>query len=338
MPQLRKRLRLNLPDALAGDIEMFPHLFERALFAGLIESEAHLDDFLFARRQRRQNILGQLAQIVRDRRFGGIRRPSILDEARDRRFAVIADRRLERYRLLRDLQSLSNFPRRHIDASRQFLMSRLSSKLLNHQSLSSQNLVDDLHHMNGNTNRTTLIGYRSRNRLADPPRCIGRELVAPSPVELFDGSHQADVALLDQVEEMEPAIDIVLGNRDHQAKVCFDHLALRLFDFVVCPRHRLQRALDLGSAGAVLTLDFAEHFASGPLLLLELGYVLLPLRVERSLNSVQSVFRRANATHDSLDRRDESASCSRGKGIGSNSPGEIDQLMSVLSTQPLELL
>ena len=53
MAQLGKRLGFDLTDALAGDVEVLADLFKRALFARLIEAEAHLDDLFFARRKRR---------------------------------------------------------------------------------------------------------------------------------------------------------------------------------------------------------------------------------------------------------------------------------------------
>jgi hypothetical protein len=47
------------------------HLFKRALFAGLVQSESHLDDLFLPGRQSGQRVLSQLAQIIR---FGRIRR------------------------------------------------------------------------------------------------------------------------------------------------------------------------------------------------------------------------------------------------------------------------
>jgi len=52
--------------------------------------------------------------------------------------------------------------------------------------------------------RATSVGDAPGDRLADPPRGIRRELEALAPVELLDGVHQAEVALLDQVEEGQP--------------------------------------------------------------------------------------------------------------------------------------
>ena len=67
-------------------------------------------------------------------------------------------------------------------------------------------------------------GLRSSARPpADPPVGVGRELVALPPVELVDRAVQAERALLDQVEEWEALVAVVLGDRDDQAQVRFDH-------------------------------------------------------------------------------------------------------------------
>src|ERR671917_197365 len=73
-----------------------------------------------------------------------------------------------------------------------------------------------------------LIGDRAGDRLPDPPRGVGRELVAAAVLELVDRLHQADVAFLDEVEELQPAVGVLLRDRHHQAEVRFHQLLLRL--------------------------------------------------------------------------------------------------------------
>ena len=65
-----------------------------------------------------------------------------------------------------------------------------------------------------------------RDRLADPPRRVGRELVAALVLELVDGLHEADVPLLDQVQELQAAVRVLLGDRDDEAQVGLDELGL----------------------------------------------------------------------------------------------------------------
>src|SRR5262249_1702292 len=71
-----------------------------------------------------------------------------------------------------------------------------------------------------------LVGQRSGDRLADPPGRVGGELEAPAPVELLDGANQAEVALLDQVEQGEAAAGVALGDRDDESQVGLDERIL----------------------------------------------------------------------------------------------------------------
>src|SRR3972149_6774837 len=69
MAQLAQRLRLDLPDALAGDREALADLLERVL-AAVADAEPHLDDFLLARRERLQDRVGLPLAIQVDDRVG----------------------------------------------------------------------------------------------------------------------------------------------------------------------------------------------------------------------------------------------------------------------------
>ncbi len=80
--------------------------------------------------------------------------------------------------------------------------------------------------MHGHADRAALVGERARDRLADPPRRVGRELVAAPVVELLGGAHEADRPLLDQVEERQALVAVVLGDRDDEPQVGLDHVLL----------------------------------------------------------------------------------------------------------------
>src|SRR5262245_56170161 len=103
MPKLCECLGFDLSYPLSSDVKVFANLFQRALFARLIEAKPHLNNFLLALGKGRQDIFRQLAQVVDYRCLGWIRRSAILYEARDSSLAVVANRRLQRNRLLRDL-------------------------------------------------------------------------------------------------------------------------------------------------------------------------------------------------------------------------------------------
>ena len=84
--------------------------------------------------------------------------------------------------------------------------------------------------MNGHADRTRLVGERTGDRLANPPRGVRRELVALAPVELLGRTDEADRPLLDQVEERKALVAVALRDRDDETKIRLDHL---LFGTVV---------------------------------------------------------------------------------------------------------
>ena len=119
----------------------------------------------------------------------------------------------------------------------------------------------------------------ARDRLANPPRRVGRELEAAAELEAVHRLHQADVAFLDQVEEGEAAIEIALGDRHDQPEVGFHQLALGLADDVLGrfdareaaaelrPRQadaRFERAAPLGALAARQLLERVELLVELP--------------------------------------------------------------------------
>jgi len=85
-------------------------------------------------------------------------------------------------------------------------------------------LVGDVHR---EANRAALVGERTRDSLADPPRRVGRKLVAHLVVELLDRADQPEVALLDQVEERDSGFRVVPGDRHHEPEIRLDQFLLR---------------------------------------------------------------------------------------------------------------
>ena len=65
MAQLAKRLRFDLADPLAGDVERAAHLLEGVLGA-VADAEAHLEHLLFARGESAQHLAGLFFQIRDD--------------------------------------------------------------------------------------------------------------------------------------------------------------------------------------------------------------------------------------------------------------------------------
>ena len=99
-------------------------------------------------------------------------------------------------------------------------------ELADQHALGAADLVELLDDVDRDPDRAALVGERAGDRLADPPGGVGRELEAAAPVELLDGAHQAERALLDQVEEGQAAAAVALGDRDDEPQVGLDHLLL----------------------------------------------------------------------------------------------------------------
>jgi hypothetical protein len=132
-------------------------------------------------------------------------RVGVLDEVAERAVLVVADRRLEAHRLAGVALDLDDLLGRHVELLGELLRRGLAAQLLQHLALHAGELVDLLDHVHRDADGAGLVGHRPGDRLADPPGGVGRELVALGVVELLDRADQAEVALLDQVEEQHPA-------------------------------------------------------------------------------------------------------------------------------------
>src|SRR5664280_1607024 len=73
-------------------------------------------------------------------------------------------------------------------------------------------------------NSTRLIGDGAGDGLAYPPGGIGGKSEALMHVILLDRLHQAEIALLDQIEESDTSAHITLGNAYHKARIGFNDL------------------------------------------------------------------------------------------------------------------
>ena len=101
-------------------------------------------------------------------------------------------------------------------------MAELLQELTGH----ADDLVDGLDHMNGDTDGARLVSNGASDGLTDPPRRVGRELVALGVVELFDGLDEAEVALLNEVEEQHAAAHVALSDGHDETQVCLGQALL----------------------------------------------------------------------------------------------------------------
>src|SRR5271167_1106813 len=86
--------------------------------------------------------------------------------------------------------------------------------------------------MSGDPDGSGLVRDSPHTRLPNPPGRIGGKLVTAPVFKLVHCFHQAEVSLLDQIYEFQPAIDKFLTNRDDQAKVRCHEFMLRGFGYL----------------------------------------------------------------------------------------------------------
>src|SRR5699024_9117763 len=81
--------------------------------------------------------------------------------------------------------------------------------------------------MNRNPNRICEVRNTSFNSLANPPRCVCRELVPFGEIKLLDCLGQAEIAILDQIKQRHPSAGVPFGDGDDEPQIGRDHLLMR---------------------------------------------------------------------------------------------------------------
>src|SRR5262249_25154345 len=90
------------------------------------------------------------------------------------------------------------------------------------------------------------------------------ELVAPAVLELVHGLHQADIALLDQVEELQSPVRVLLRDRDDEAQVGLDHLFLGAGGLDLARADVFHDALEIVGAGLGVLLGALDLLLGDP--------------------------------------------------------------------------
>ena len=83
---------------------------------------------------------------------------------------------------------------------------------MQHLPAGADQFVDGFNHMHRNADRAGLIGNTAGDRLPDPPGRIGGKLVSTPVFKFVDGLHQANIAFLNQIQKLQTAIGVFLGN------------------------------------------------------------------------------------------------------------------------------
>src|SRR5574342_409466 len=244
--QLAQRLGLDLADALAGHLEVLPHLLQ-GVIGLLADAEAHAQHLLLARGERGQHLPRLLGQVHVDDGVGGADDGLVLDEVAQVAVLLLADGGLQGDGLLGDLEDLAHLVERQLHLLGDLLRRRLAPQLLHQVAAGADELVDGLDHVHRDADGAGLVGDGAGDGLPDPPGGVGGELVAALVLELVHRLHEADVPLLDQVQELQAAVGVLLGDGDHQSQVRLHQLGLGPL--------RLVLALHDGAVGAPEVVD-----------------------------------------------------------------------------------
>src|SRR6266545_4730105 len=224
--ELLQALVLDLPNALPGDVEGAADLVEGARMLP-VQPVAELEHLALAARERAEDLPQRL---LAERGLGllvGKRQVLVGDEVAELRLVLVADGLLERDRCLRAAADVLDLVGGEVEITADFRRGGLASELRAELALGAHDLVELLDHVDGHADRAGLVRERTRDRLADPPRGVGRELEAFAVVELLRRANEADRPLLDQIEEGQALVAVLLGDRDDEAQIRLDHLLLR---------------------------------------------------------------------------------------------------------------
>ena len=93
------------------------------------------------------------------------------------------------------------------------------AQLLEELAGDADDLVDGLHHVDRNADGPGLVRDGTGDGLANPPGGIGGELVSLGIVKLLHRLDQAQVPLLNQIQEEHPPAHVAFGNGDHQTEI-----------------------------------------------------------------------------------------------------------------------
>jgi len=141
---------------------------------------------------------------------------------------LLADRRLQRHRLLCDFQDVADLVHRHVHLGGDLLRGGVVAQLLQKLAGHADDLVDGLHHVHRDTDGAGLVGDGAGYCLANPPGGVCGKFVALGVVEFVNGLYKAQISLLDKIQKQHAAANIALGYGHHQTEVCLRHAALGL--------------------------------------------------------------------------------------------------------------
>ncbi len=147
--------------------------------------------------------------------------------------------------MLADLQHTAGFFDRDACSLGHFFVSGLAAFFLEQLLRDVAKLRHRLDHVHWNTDGAGLVSDSTSDGLANPPGGIRRELIAPTILVLINGTHQAGVAFLNEIEEGEATVAVLLGDADDEAKVASGKFPLGSFVLFVAAFHHTGAELEI---------------------------------------------------------------------------------------------
>src|SRR5690606_5134381 len=213
--------------------------------------ETHAQNFGFPGGEAVENFSGGFGEALIgsgiNRRHDGV----VLDEIPQVGVFVVANGGFHGNGFFGNFEDLADLVFRHFHALAEFFGRGFAPHFLKHLAGNTVEFVEGFNHVHRNTNGARLVGNRAGNGLANPPGGIGGEFVTAAVFKFVYGFHQADVAFLNQVEELQAAVGVFFGNGNDQAQVGFDHFLFGAARLGFADGHAAVDVFDLGDGNAV---------------------------------------------------------------------------------------
>ena len=180
------------------------------------------------------------------------------------RIFLFTNGRLQRDRLLSDLENLAHLLHRDIHTCRDLFRSGLPTKFLDEAARGSNKFVDGFDHVHWNADGSGLISYRSGDGLADPPCGVGGKLVATTVFELIHCFHQPNIPLLNEIQELKTAVGILFGDRNNQTQIRLHQLPLGIIGLCISSVDSLECSLQVDTFGLRLVFNGSNLLFDDP--------------------------------------------------------------------------
>src|SRR5205823_5221516 len=176
MAQLAQSLGLDLANTLTSHVKLFTNLFQSAT-ATIVQTKAQLQNLTLTLGQAIKNILHLLFEQLMAGCLGRCQGSVVLDKVTQVTILFLTDRRLQAHRFLADLDDLTHLLRTNLHLCSNLFGRGFTPQVLQQATTNTDQAIDRLHHVYGDTNRARLVSDSTSDSLANPPGRIRTKLV-----------------------------------------------------------------------------------------------------------------------------------------------------------------